>query len=176
MPLLRIQDEDANAQEKSKTGAPVQKRQFTATTKNVMIACKPITGAVVGVKGRPDAGTETKKALRHVFEFTCQTRVVGTLHLRRRQLPNVCPSTLASIVNAARRSSTFGHRPRQQCAGGVRPGGFFTGGSPSSTVTDSVSITVGARRRHISPDEPRRSQAVEAEAWATRFVRAEVAR
>ena len=47
---------------------------------------------------------------------------------------------------------------------------------PSSTVTDSVSITVGARRRHISPDEPRRSQAVEAEAWATRFVRAEVAR
>jgi hypothetical protein len=32
------------------------------------------------------------------------------------------------------------------------------------------------RRRQISPDEPRRSQAVEGEAWAARFVRAEVAR
>ena len=38
----------------------VHKWQFTATTKNVMIACKPITGAVVGVKGGPDAGTETR--------------------------------------------------------------------------------------------------------------------
>ena len=32
----------------------------TATTQNVMIACKPISGAVVGVMGGPDAGTETR--------------------------------------------------------------------------------------------------------------------
>ena len=32
----------------------------------------------------------------------------------------------------------------QRCAGGVRPGGFFPGRSPSSTVTASVSITGGA--------------------------------